>query len=159
MPNLNSKVPGDNVYPQYNRIIKIPVGTGELKKGFLYTLNAAGQLVAAGATRGSFANGLYQATEDVPAHATAGTHTAQVYAPGSRVLIKAPAGIVSGSLLEYTTGTTHVLKAWTLTSNTTSADILAKVGRAFEIYTQSDIAVEKYVTVADDVVIVELGQS
>ena len=157
MPNVNPKTIGDNIYPQYNRVITIPCGTGAITKGNLYTLNSEGYLVAAGTTRGSFASGLYQAAVSAPADTTAGTHTVQVYASGSRVLCKAPADLVRGDLVEYTTGTTNILKKLTLAASVTSADFLAKVGRLYDIYTQSDLNTPKRKTEANDLVEVELG--
>ena len=156
MPDFNPKEAGDNVFPQYNRIIRIPVGAGAITKGELYTLSATGYLVSAGATRTDFKDGLYQPVEDVPA-GTAGDHTVQVLGPGSRVLLKAPAGLLRNSLVEYT-GTTNILKKWTVTASATSADLYAKVGRLFGVYVNDEVT-EKRVTEANDLVIVELGQS
>ena len=158
MPNVNEKEAGDNVYPQFNRVVTTPVGTGAITKGHLYTKNDDGQLVALSA-RGNFLNGMFQAARSVPASTTAGTHSVQVYGPGSRVLLKGPADLVVGHLVEYTAGTTNILKKLALTSaGVTVADYLAKVGRIFEIYTQTDIATPKQKTVANDLVVVELGQ-
>ena len=157
MPQINPKQPGDNAWPQYNRIIKVPIGTGAITKGHLYTLNDEGYLVSAGATRSNFSRGLYQAVDSVPASTTAGENRVQCLCPGSRVLLKGPVDLVNGDLVEYT-GTTNILKKLTLTASMTSADFFAKVGRVFEIYTNESLGVIKLKSAADDVMTVELGQ-
>ena len=62
-----------------------------------------------------------------------------------------------GQLVKYNHAT-HDVSLWTASSTITINEYSNKVGRIFEIYSKDDIRVEKDVTEADDIVIVEVGQ-
>ena len=161
MPNLNPKDAGDNFYPQYNRVTSESVSAITIKKGRLYTKGSASatgnQLVAPAAS--GFINGIYQATRAIVVAGTAGEHSVQCYGPGSRIGIPAKdANLHRGQLVKYNIAT-HDVSLWSgTTGGVTPNEYAGKVGRIFEIYSKDDITVEKDVTEADDMVIVEVGQ-
>ena len=156
MPNLTPKKPGDNFYPQLQRVTTEPISSIAVTKGRLYTKGSGAsgnQLVAAGAT--GFLRGIYQATRDVPA-GTAGANRVQCFGPGTRIALPAKvAELHAGDLLKYDT-TNHNVELWTGSSQITTNEYAGRIGRIFKIYSRDDITVEKDVTAIGDIVIVDV---
>ena len=162
MPNINPKSPGDNVYPQYNRVKSAPVSAIKIIKGRLYTKGASGdtgnQLQEV--TETGFVNGIYQPAENIVTAGQAGEHTVDVFGVGSRVaLIAAVAGMHSGQKISYNI-TTHKVEVFTGTEGgITPNEFNLCIGRIFEIKDRDIIETEKDITEADDVIIAELGMA
>ena len=160
MPNINPKVAGDNFYPQYNVVTKQPVSAITITKGRLYTKGGTAatgnQLVAVTAT--GFTNGIYQASVSIPTAGTAGENTVDTFGGRSRIALPAKvANMHAGQLVKYDT-TNHNVELWTgTTGGVTPNELNSIVGRIYKIYSKTDIEVEKDVTLAGDLVIIEQG--
>jgi len=173
MPDISNKVPGDQFYPDYSRIVTL-VAAVAVKKGRMYTIqrgqanrdghlvswaNSAAQDAAGRAAQdiADFTNGVYQAIED-----GAVGDKVQCFSAGSRIGIKAKAGLVVGQKLTYDYDESNGEGRVAAYGTADAANIKGHVGRIFEIYTGGrDIEGDgiSYETEANDIVIVELGMA
>lgn len=184
------KKPGDVFYPRYQRVIFMPATEGKKYfKGVIYSVNTTGQLKPydGNVDNAVFQDGMYQCAETLRkgAAAQAGDRV-QVYGPGSRVGVYAPAGIHRGQRVGYGINTATVdaqdtkgaqVKDLTYTVNAPATNspenikgaienavylaLYRPIGRVFDIYTGGNVtdAPAKPITKANDIVIVELGMN
>lgn len=150
MADLNPMVPGDVPYPQYSVTTTEEIFAAvTIAKGVVYTKNATGELIVAGA---DLSQGIFQAKatpEVVPA--VAGDKV-QVLGPRTRMIFTdAVGGLVVGEDVITDPNTTNVVTGAKTATN--------YVGKVFEIYTRNTDSSKKKVTVAGDRVIVETVQA
>ena len=157
MPNQTPLLIGDEPYPNYNvtdrEIIKDALA---ITKGFIYTPDAEGRLIVPITTSSvaDLTRGAVQAKVDASAPTAEDTDEVQIFKVRSRIILKAPAGLVKNEEVE--------LKAVT---STTTQDKVQKaiaprnkgyLGRIFEIYTEGTDGAVKQKTADNDLVVIDL---
>lgn len=147
MATKNPLKVGDITYDKYAVTITRPVSADlATVKGTIYTVDAAGNLIAMDTT---VANGLYQAATASPANAVAGGNSVQCLAGRSRILMAAPAGLTVGNAVGVSPAGIAITKV--------AKSAINYIGTVFEIYTRPDTGIKKKVTVATDLVIIDIG--
>lgn len=147
MANVNPLEPGDAPYNQYATYITNPISAAlAIVKGVIYTSDAAGNLVAVTDT---VVKGTFQATAPAAANATAGEDRVQVLTTRSRILMKAPAGITKGDSMLLSAGGAAVVKG--------AKNAVNYIGSVFELYTKDSNGTVKEITVADDLVTIDMA--
>lgn len=157
MPVQVPLVIGDIPYPQYSttdrEIIKDALA---ITKGFIYTPDSEGRLIVPITTSSvaDLTRGAIQAQVDATAPTAEDTDEVQVLKARSRIILKAPAGLVKNEEVE--------LKAVT---STTTQDKVQKaiaprnkgyLGRIYQILTQGTDGVVKQKTADNDLIIIDL---
>lgn len=148
MPDLNPLKEGDVSSVQYTTVITQPISANlAITKGVVYTKNAAGHLIAVTDT---VVKGIFQAATSAPANATAGDGKVQCLTQRSRFLKKAiVAGLVTGDSVTIASGGASVISGAKSAAN--------YVGTVFEIYTKDANGTAKDVSVANDLVIIDMA--
>lgn len=148
MPNINPLQVGDITYPKYSVTSTQGVSAAlAIVKGTLYTMDAAGNLIA---IAGTVATGLYQAAVSAPADATAGDSRVQCLSQRSRILMAAPVGITRGNSVGVSPAGIAITKV--------AKDANNYIGTVFEIYTKDSNDSRKNITTAvTDLVIIDMG--
>ena len=157
--SLNPKEPGEVFYPQYTVVKTMPIkGQTRIQKGYLYTADGDGYLVAPG--NDGFLNGIFQAQRDVPASAAGtadGADRVDCLCIRSRIGIKGTANLVASMRVRYDAATGKVAVFAIAGASPTKEETLGIVGSIYEIYTKTSLRAEKLKTADNDVVVVDLG--
>lgn len=149
MPVLNPMVPGDVPYPQYSVTTTEEIDAGvTILKGVIYTKNAAGELIVAGA---DLSNGIFQAAATPEVAPAVEGDEVQVLGPRTRMLFEDNVGsLVTGEDVITDPNTIRVVTGAKTATN--------YIGKVFEIYTRNTDATKKKVSVSGDFVVVETVQ-
>jgi len=158
MPNVLPLSIGDLPYPNRSVVdTEIIKNALAIAKGKIYTLDAAGRLIAPVTTSSvaDLTKGKVQALDDATAPTAEDTDSVQVAKVGSRIILKADPNLVPGQDVD--------LKA--VTSTTTADKCMAAVsphgkgylGKIFEIYSEGTDQARKQVTADGDLVVIDFG--
>lgn len=161
--SYNTREAGDDVYEQFTlrKTFELAATVAGVK-GNLFTMNAAGRLVAITASGGvvDLSNGVFQAAAPRAARATIDTGdsgpTVQAHMRGGWILIKGAASLLPGmrvvpSASGATVDDAKVMKA------PASTDPLNILGTIYEIITKGTTDQFKLVSADNDLVVVQLG--
>jgi hypothetical protein len=149
---------GDKPYPQDLKVKQKYITLGlAISKGLIYTSDVNGRLIVPISTTGvaDLSLGIFQAADVAPAPVANDTDTVQTFTNKSRIILKAPAGLVEGQDVELSSSGSVT------TQDTCMAAVFPRtkgfLGRIFEIYTKNTNGSIKEITALNDLVVIEVG--